>query len=65
MFLVTLPESIFALLFVDDTNLLFSHCNLDVLGSDINLSMLQLTKWFKSKEMYVNLDKTNYMLFAT
>ena len=51
-------------LFADDTNIFFGHHNLDVLVHTLNHELSLLSKWFSANKLSLNLNKTNYILFA-
>ena len=53
------------ILFADDTNLFFSHKNLNTLKLTLNVELNKVTQWFKCNKLSLNLKKTNYMLFRT
>jgi putative NIF3 family GTP cyclohydrolase 1 type 2 len=51
------------ILFADDTNIFYSHVNLDNLVSIVNDELKKLYDWFAVNKLSLNLLKTNYMLF--
>ena len=61
----TLCDNIFTLLFADDTSLLFTGRDLDILIDNVNATLKICLDWFNSNKLSVNLDKTNYMIFGT
>ena len=52
------------ILFADDTNLCCTGDNLDLLMDRINVEMTNVYAWVKANTLYLNVDKTNFMLFT-
>ena len=52
------------ILFTDDTNLLCTGDNLDLLVDRINVEMTNVYAWVKANKLSLNIDKTNFMLFT-
>ena len=52
------------LLFADDTNLMYSHSNIETLFSTVNKELDKLATWFNLNRLSLNLNKTNYILFG-
>ena len=50
-------------MFADDTNLFFSHSNIETLFSTVNIELRKLTEWFKANKLSLNSDKTKYTFF--
>jgi hypothetical protein len=50
-------------IYADDTNAIVSHQNLNELITIVNDELGNLSKWFKSNKLSLNIAKTNYMLF--
>ena len=50
-------------LFVDDTNLFFSHNDILTLTNTMNSEMLELSDWFKANKLSSNVKKSNYVIF--
>lgn len=50
-------------LFADDTNLLFVSKDLPTLIPVINSSLSNISKWFSSNKLSLNVNKTNYVIF--
>lgn len=48
------------LMFADDTCLLISHSNLDCLIKAANEELSDISKWFKVKELSLNIRKRNF-----
>ena len=52
------------ILFADDTNVFFSHKNLNSLTKTVNFELiLKLTSWFQVNRLSINVKKTKHMLF--
>ena len=49
--------------FADDTNLFMSHENIDTLFDGMNVELENVSTWFKSKTLPLNVDKTKWLLF--
>lgn len=52
------------ILFADDTNLFCSGKNLDTLVYKINCELPKIHHWVMANKLSLNVDKTNFMLFA-
>ena len=50
-------------LFADDSNLFIISNNLSALFALANSEIHSLSQWIKANNLYINYDKTNYMLF--
>ena len=53
------------ILFADDTNILLSHNNLRELINIMNLELNNVSLWFKSNKLSLNISKTHFMHFQT
>ena len=51
------------ILFADDTNISFSHSNLESLSLIVNSELNRLTDWFRANKLSVNIKKSNFMIF--
>ena len=51
-------NSLMKVMFVDDTNLFISHKNIDTLFASMNKELENVSTWFKSNKLSLNLDKT-------
>ena len=51
------------LMFVDDTNLFLSHKNIDTLFDSMNIELANISTWFKSNKLSLNVGKTKWLLF--
>lgn len=52
-----------SILFADDTTLLLSNKNYNLLIEETNKEICHLYKWFSLNKLSVNIDKTNYTIF--
>jgi hypothetical protein len=52
-------------LFVDDTNIIFTHPNLTVFKEEINIVFEKIIKWFQINLVSLNSNKTYYMHFMS
>jgi hypothetical protein len=52
------------ILFADDTNLFFSHPDINHLRSTINSELDKLSDWFIANRLSLNIKKTNYIMFG-
>ena len=50
-------------MFADDTNFFLSHKNIDTLFADMNMELENVSSWFKSNILSLNVDKTKWLLF--
>ena len=50
-------------MFAHDTNLCISHKNIDTLFAIMNVELENVSTWFKSSKLSVNVDKTKWSLF--
>ena len=50
-------------MFADDTNLFISHKNMDTLFAIMNAEPENVSTWFKSYKLPLNVDKTKWSLF--
>ena len=50
-------------LFADDTNLFFSHNDIQTFTHIINSEILGLSNWFKANKLSLNVKKSNYVIF--
>ena len=51
------------ILFADDTNIFFSHSNLESLSLIVNSELNRLTDWFRANKLSVNIKKSNFVIF--
>ena len=51
------------ILFADDTNCLFTGNNIEDLVQQINSSIRNLSEWFRTNKLSLNIDKSNYVIF--
>ena len=50
-------------MFADDTNLFLSHKKIDALFAITNVELENVSTWFKSNKLSLNVDKTKLSLF--
>ena len=53
------------LIFADYTSILFAHYNLIDFNKNIHKRLVTLNKWFKAKQLSLNINNTNYLHFTT
>ena len=51
-------------MFADDTNLFLSYKNIDRLFASINVELENVSTWFKSNKLFLNVDKTKLLFHA-
>jgi hypothetical protein len=51
------------ILFADDTNILYTHNNLDALSRITNVELEQVSQWFICNKLSINTSKTKFMVF--
>ena len=52
------------ILFADDTNIIFSHKDFDLLPGILNSEMLKLTQWCRANKLSINFKKSNFMVYG-
>ena len=52
-----------SIIFADDTNLFYSHQNINDLFSTVNSELECINQWFKANKLSLNIEKTKYTLF--
>ena len=52
-----------AILFADDTNLFYSHKDVNILYNICNQELSGINEWFKANKLSLNVTKTKYTLF--
>ena len=52
------------IIFADDTNLTYSHSNLNQLIEIVNRELRHLSDWFCCNKLSLNAKKTNYIMFG-
>ena len=50
-------------MFADDTNFFLSHKNIDTLFAIMNVERKNISTWFKSSQLSLNVNKTKLSLF--
>ena len=53
------------ILFADDTNIFFSHKNLNILEKTLNEELPKLTDWCLANKLSINFKKSNFMIFKS
>ena len=61
--LAQLSNMIRPIMFADDTNLFYSHKDINLLFRIINEELVKTSNWFKANKLSVNADKTKYTFF--
>ena len=61
--IVNSSTSLHFVLYADDTNIFFSHNNLQCLISHVQTEMQNVTRWFQVNKLQINKSKTKYMIF--
>ncbi len=64
MIYVVYPKKFKFVLFADDTNILCSGEDLQLLLDEITTEMNKLKRWFDGNKLSLNLNKTKFMIFA-
>ena len=52
-------------MFADDINLFLCHKNIDTLFAIMNVELGNVSTWFKSNKLSLNVDKTKWSLFLS
>ena len=50
-------------MFADDTNLFYSHKNIENLFFTMNNELVKIKEWFKANKLSLNIKKTKFTLF--
>ena len=53
------------ILFADDTNLFYSHKNVDTLCNTMNQELRKITSWLSCNKLSLNVKKTHFVVFKT
>ena len=53
------------ILFADDTNLFYSHKNVDTLCKTMNQELRKITSWLSCNKLSLNVKKTHFVVFKT
>ena len=61
--IVNSSSSLHYVLFADDTNIFCSNSDLDILSNLLNSELSNVSKWFKSNKLSLNINKTNFIHF--
>ena len=61
--LVSICDKLQPILFADDTTLLCTHRNINILIDTVNSELDCISKWFSSNKLSLNIGKTQFILF--
>ena len=50
-------------MFTDDTNLFFSHSDINILFGKMNKELANVSNWFNANKLSLNVKKTKYSFF--
>jgi len=62
--IVNCSDILHFILFADDTNLVYSNTKSVSLKTALNAEPYKLSKWFCVNKLYLNIKKTNYLIFG-
>lgn len=62
--LYLVSESLFFVLFADDTNVFAVGNNVDEIIENLNTELIKITGWFHANQLSLNCAKTQYMVFT-
>lgn len=67
IFVNDLPDCVSCktVMYADDTSLLVSSNNANILQNELSKNMCNIASWFKKNNLTLNLSKTKFMLFGT
>ena len=51
------------ILFADDTNLFYSHKNVDTLCNTMNQELRKITSWLSCNKLSLNVKKTHFVVY--
>ena len=51
-------------MFANDTDLFFSHSDINVLFEEMNKELKNLSHWFNANKLLLNVKKTKYSFFS-
>ena len=54
-----------AILFADDTAIYISSNTVDNMFHKLNMDLVYLSDWFMANQLYLNVNKSNYLLFLS
>lgn len=61
--IVNAVQTLFPILFADDTSIFTSGKDINVLAKRINIELASLVEWLQVNKLSLNISKTNYMIF--
>ena len=51
--------------FADDTNLFYSHKNIDTLNKTVNQELKKIARWLCANKLSLNIKKTHFIIFKS
>lgn len=51
-------------MFADDTTLVFSHSNVNLLIKNVNDISIDYANWFNLNKLSLNINKSNFIIFS-
>ena len=63
--IVNTPSNAKLVLFADDTNLLLEHVHFNDVVNLANTELKNVSKWFVSNKLSLNVDKTKFIIFRS
>ena len=58
-------EILSIILFADDTNLFFSHKNVDTVHETMNCELRKIATWPSANKLSLNINKTHFIIFKS
>ena len=58
-------EMLSIILFADDTNLFFSHKNLDFVHETVNCELKKIATWLSANKLSLNIKKMHFIIFKS
>ena len=58
-------EILSVILFADDTNLFYSHKNIDTLNKTVNQELKKIARWLCANKLSLNIKKTHFIIFKS
>ena len=58
-------EILSVILFADDTNLFYSHKNIDTLNKTVNQELKKIARWLCANKLSLNIKKTHFIVFKS
>ena len=63
--MVNVSQSLFYVLFADDSNAFLSGKNIDQVICDINVALVDLVEWLNTNKLTLNIKKTQFIIFKS